>query len=275
MTTAKNIPSASYGIVRREISESVFDEAAESVRNLGYAIIDSGYTPSELKIISDEFNRTREHYINVHGESKLRELNEVYTIRSPLTHGGEIFLALALNKNLLCILKKLILGQFILNQQNGIINPPRETYNQGAWHRDLPYQHFVSTKPLAINALFCIDDFTIENGATFVLPASHKAEEFPSANYVQRNAIQVEAKTGSFILLDCMLFHAGGFNKTSSERRAVNNVYSIPYFKQQINIPMNMTRSKLSNEAKELLGFNYTESASISDYLSKRKGKSY
>lgn len=275
MTTDTNIPSAFYGILQQNLSDSALDEAAEQVINLGYAIIDSGYTVPELVGISEEFNRTREHYVETYGESKLKSLNEFHTIRSTLTHGGEAFLILALNEHLLSILKKLIPGKFILNQQNGVINPPQETYNQGAWHRDLPYQHFVSTKPLAINALFCVDDFTFENGATFVLPASHKSEAFPSLNYVRRNAIQIEAKAGSFILLDCMVFHAGGFNKTHSVRRAVNHVYNIPYFKQQINIPMNMKSANLSVGVRNILGFNDMEPSSIADYLSARTGKKY
>ncbi|MDO9399230.1 MAG: phytanoyl-CoA dioxygenase family protein [bacterium] len=275
MTTDNKIPSASYGILQQNLPDSTLDEAAEQVRNLGYAIIDSGYTAPELHSFSEEFNCTRDHYVQTYGESELRGLNEFHTIRAPLTHGGDAFLKLALNEHLLSLLKKLIPGKFILNQQNGVINPPQETYNQGAWHRDLPYQHFVSTKPLAINALFCVDDFTFENGATFVLPASHKAEAFPSENYVRKNAIQVEAKAGSFIVLDCMVFHAGGFNKTNLERRAVNHLYNIPYFKQQINIPMNMTSSDLSPEVRDILGFTYAEPTSISDYLSKRTDKKY
>ena len=275
MTTDNNIPSTSYGILQQNQSGSILDEAAEQVRNLGYVIIDSGYTAPECQSISEEFNRTREHYVETYGESKLRSINEFHTIRSPLTHGGEAFFRLALNENLLSILRKLISGKFILNQQNGLINPPQETYNQSSWHRDLPYQHFVSSTPLAINALYCVDDFTIENGATFVMPASHKSEAFPSENYVQRNAIQVEAKAGSFILLDCMMFHAGGFNKTNSVRRAVNHVYNIPYFKQQINIPMNMKSPSLSAEGRDILGFNYLEPVSISDYFSTRTGKKY
>jgi hypothetical protein len=275
MTIANNIPSASYGILQQYQSESAIDQAAEQVRNIGYAIIDSGYVVHELQSISEEFNLTRERYVKTYGESKLRSLNEFHTIRSPLTHGGELFLNLALNGNLLSLLKKLIPGKFILNQQNGVINPPQETYNQGAWHRDLPYQHFVCTKPLAINALFCVDDFTFENGATFVLPATHKSEAFPSENYVKKNALQVEAKAGSFIILDCMIYHAGGFNKTNSARRAVNHVFNIPYFKQQINIPLNMKSSNLSDETRDILGFNYAEPVSISDYLSQRTGKKY
>lgn len=275
MTTCDNIPSKSYGILQQNLPDSALDEAAEQIISLGYTIIDSGYTSTEIKNISTEFNRTREKYIETYGETKLRSLNEFHTIRAPLTHGGDAFLKLALNKNLLSLLKKLIQGKFILNQQNGVINPPKETYNQGAWHRDLPYQHFVSTKPIAINALFCVDDFTFENGATFVLPATHKSEAFPSNNYVKQNAIQVEAKAGTFIMLDCMIFHAGGYNKTNLERRAVNHVYNIPYFKQQINIPLNIINSKISAEAIDLLGFNYMEPASISDYLLKRTEAKY
>jgi ectoine hydroxylase-related dioxygenase (phytanoyl-CoA dioxygenase family) len=87
--------------------------------------------------------------------------------------------------------------------------------------------------------------------------------------------VQVQAKAGSFILLDCMVFHAGGFNNTNLERRAVNHVYNIPYFKQQINIPNNMKGANLSEEEKDILGFNYIEPSSISHYLSTRAGKKY
>ncbi|WP_216184166.1 phytanoyl-CoA dioxygenase family protein [Polynucleobacter sp. MWH-HuK1] len=268
------IPTKSYGVLQQNQCCSTLDEAAEQVKNLGYAIIDAGYTADELQSLSKEFNRTRTNYVNTYGESKLKSLNEFHTIRSPLTHGGAAFLKLALNANLLSIVKELIAGKFILNQQNGVINPPKEGYNQGAWHRDLPYQHFVSSQPLAINALFCVDDFTFENGATFVLPSSHKYEVFPSVSYIQRNAIQVAAKAGSFILLDCMVFHAGGFNNTKEERRAVNHVYTIPFFKQQINIPKNIAHfEKLSAEAKDLLGLNYIEPASVADYLDSRNSK--
>jgi hypothetical protein len=211
------VPSASYGLLDRTPEGSPVDQAAEQVRHLGYALLDAGYAPAELRGISDAFESVRKAYIETHGEARLRNLDEFYTVRSLLTQpaGKETFLALALNPNLMAVLKQLIQGKFILNQQNAIVNPPQEGYNQSAWHRDLPYQHFVSSRPLAINALFCVDDFTFDNGATFVLPASHKAEPFPSRAHVERNATQIEAKAGSFILLDCMMFHAGGFNKTT------------------------------------------------------------
>lgn len=271
MTSSFNkVPKKSYGILFQDKNKSKLDEVVEQVRRIGYAILDSGLTKKELMQLSKAFNSSRETYINKHGESFLKNIDEFNTVRALLTHGDSIFISLATNQNLISVLGKLIVGKFILNQQNGIINPSGKYFNQGLWHRDLPYQHFVSNSPLAINALFCIDDFTLENGSTFVLPGTHKEANFPSKNYVQENALQVVAKAGQFILIDCMLFHSAGFNNSSSERRAINHVYTIPYFKQQIKLPQLMNNFKLDSNHKELFGFNYTEPTSIDEYFNGR-----
>lgn len=268
-------PETSYGILKRWEASSHIAEVAEQIRNLGYATLDSGYSPTELDGIAEAFEAVKASYFLRYGASNLKGINEHNTIRAPLLHGGPTFLKLATNQNLKDLLLDLIPGKFVLNQQNGVTNPAGEPYNQGAWHRDLPYQHFVSSKPLAINALFCVDDFSTENGATFVLPASHKSEDFPSPQYIKRNAMQIVAPRGSFIVLDCMLFHAGGFNGSSKDRRGINHVFTIPYFKQQINLPTNLANVSLTPEIKDLLGFNQTEPHSIDEYFASRNGKAY
>ena len=273
MTTAHNTPSVSYGILIQEQSVDASDVVIEHVRNLGYAILDSGYTQADIQAISAAFDLSYKSYTEKYGETYLRNMNEIHTIRALMTHGDELFLELALNEKLISVIRRLIHGKFILNQQNGIINPPNENYNQGAWHRDLPYQHFVSSSPLAINALYCVDDFTVDNGGTFVLPASHHSASFPSARYIQNHALQIEAKAGSYILLDCMTFHTGGVNQTKQARRAVNHVFNIPFFKQQINIPNNLNLTELSLEAKEILGYTFTEPSSVLEYLQERSFK--
>lgn len=269
-TISKHIPVGSYGVLTQDNPMSQLDEVAEQVRRIGYAVLDSGFTKAELTQLSEAFNQTSTDYVQKYGEERLRSANEFHTVRAPLTHGNPAFVRLATNQNLLSVLGRLIIGKFILNQQNCVINPPGETYNQGAWHRDLPYQHFVSDTPLAVNALFCVDDFTQENGSTFVLPASHRAAKFPSASYIQKNALQVDARSGQYILLDCMLFHSGGFNRTNMERRAVNHVFTIPYFKQQIKLPELMQNAALEPVQKEIFGFNYQEPISIDQYLNDR-----
>jgi ectoine hydroxylase-related dioxygenase (phytanoyl-CoA dioxygenase family) len=270
-TDSRFIPSKSYGILHQDSPASQLDEVVEQVKRLGYALLDSGYSPDDLCRISENFNATRSSYIAKHGESRLRKLNEFHTIRALLTHGGPLFMSLAINANLLSIISKLIRGKFILNQQNGLINPPSEDYSQSAWHRDLPYQHYVSNTPLAINALFCVDSFTNLNGSTFVLPATHLTSSYPSDNYIKHNALQIQAKAGQYIILDCMLFHAGGFNRSGADRRAVNHVYTIPYFKQQIKLPGLLTETSLNARDRELIGCGFEEPDSIDQYFATRE----
>ncbi|MFP6830502.1 MAG: phytanoyl-CoA dioxygenase family protein [Pseudomonas sp.] len=265
-----HIPTQSYGILLKESADNFLDLAAEQVRSLGYAVIPSGISADALTSFQMDFDSNHTQYIEKYGLDTLASIDELNTVRAPLTHGPKSFMQIATNEKLLSLVGKLILGQVILNQQNSIINPPQENYNQGAWHRDLPYQHFTSSSPIAINAIFCVDNFTKANGATFVLPASHKSSKFPSLDYIKKNAIQVEANAGDLIVLDCMLFHAGGFNSTNVARRGVNHVYTIPFFKQQINLPDNVDPDQLSEEEKKLLGFRYSEPKTISDFLNKR-----
>jgi ectoine hydroxylase-related dioxygenase (phytanoyl-CoA dioxygenase family) len=164
----------------------------------------------------------------------------------------------------------------VLNQQNGVINPPHaDRYNQGAWHRDLPYQHFVSSRPLAINALFCLDPFTIENGATKVLPASHRQEAFPSDRFIETEATTIAAPAGSFIVLDCMMYHSGGVNTTDRPRRGVNHVYSIPLLRQQIDLPSLLGDQFATDHAlRRLLGYDVRTPRSVAEYFAARAGKS-
>lgn len=266
-------PVKSYGVTQRDATASAIEEAVEQVRRLGFATLDAGFGADEIDEISKAFNTVHARYVHEWGAERLKALDELHTIRALVTQGHQVFRRLALNRNLIAALQQLIVGKFVLNQQNGIINPPGETYNQAAWHRDLPYQHFISSTPLAINALYCVDDFTQENGATFVLPASHKTSAFPTQTYIDRNAIQIEARAGHYILLDCMMFHSGGRNESAQTRRAVNHVYNIPYFKQQINIPRNLKAEDLSEEEKAIFGFYYQEPDSVDAYLASREPK--
>lgn len=268
------IPTHVYGVTQRNKTSSVVEEVIEQVRTLGYGVLPSGYSNEQLHALSNEFDRVRANYSNQYGEAELLRVNEHNTVRALLTQGNDSFVELALHAELLKVVGGLISGTFLLNQQNGIINPAQDEYNQGAWHRDLPYQHFVSSTPLAINALFCLDEFTIENGATYVLPASHKSETFPSENYVKQHAVQLCAPSGSFVILDCMLFHSGGYNRSPVDRRAINHVFTIPYFRQQINLPSNLSHIELGSEARRILGFSNDEVRTVSEYIESRLEKS-
>jgi len=264
-----------YGVLEQHYTSSdIILRAAEEVTNLGYTVIDSGYDPSQLEKIDKAFDIVYAKYVERYNYSFLEKVDEINGIRLPLAF-DQLFLELAFNQVVLSLVKYLIKGKFYLNQQNGVINPPRKRYNQDAFHRDLPYQHFVSSRPLAISALFCVDEFTKQNGATIVIPFSHKREEFPSDDYIEKHAVYIEAPAGSYIVFDAMLFHRGGYNSTDKSRRAVNHVYSIPLIKQQISIPNILGSTyRLSGYQKEILGYKYQVPFDINSYLKSRESKS-
>lgn len=262
--------SASYGILQRNQIQSDLDLAVEEIRTQGFAVIDAGFDDNQVQCIQRMFDQTRVAYLAKHGEKFLQERDEHNTVRLPLLIDPG-FRQLAINANVLQVVSQLISGTYLLNQQNAIVNPAGRGYNQDAWHRDLPYQHFISSTPLAINALYCVDDFTQDNGATHVVPASHKQGPFSSEGYLKKHAIQVEAKAGSFIVLDCMTFHRGGENRTQYDRRAINHMYTIPFFRQQIEIPACLTATSLSEQELRLLGFHQRSIPSVDAYLASRK----
>jgi ectoine hydroxylase-related dioxygenase (phytanoyl-CoA dioxygenase family) len=264
------VPENTYGIVERMVCEDYPCVIIEQLSRLGYAIVDVGMSANEVATIKSEFDLVRDNYVQKYGLDYLQSIDEHNTVRLPLSQ-SEHFRRLATNQRLHSIISALIKGTYILNQQNGIVNPPNDRYNQGAWHRDLPYQHFTSSSPLALNALYCVDDFTRSNGATYVLPGSHLHSGFPSIEYTRRHAIQVEAPAGSFVLMDCMIFHSGGFNSTSCSRRAINHVFSIPYLKQQIGMQTIAATSALTEFESKLFGVEASEPNSIEQYLSRRK----
>ncbi|PJJ10954.1 ectoine hydroxylase-related dioxygenase (phytanoyl-CoA dioxygenase family) [Flavobacterium sp. 1] len=225
----------SYGVNNQTELNNLVDSHLEELQINGFSLLENVLDFQELSECRIRLDAVYEKQKEEFGEEKLKMINEQNLVRCPLVY-DEYFLNLAINKKILEVVEKVIGNYFILHLQNGIINTENEEHHQSSWHRDLPYQNFVISKPLAIGALYCIDDFTNESGGTFVLPHSHRVESIPSSQYVEKYSKQIIAKAGSVILFDSMLFHRAGFNSSSFTRRAINNVYVVPILKQQINL---------------------------------------
>lgn len=102
-------------------------------------------------------------------------------------------------------------------------------------HIDSPFeQHpgaFIPphTYPVVLQCIHCVDDFTKDNGALFVIPHSHKNRQrihFTSQNKVKTgvvpsNAIPVEAEKGDVIIALGNLWHGALVNNTKEKRRGI------------------------------------------------------
>ena len=263
-----------YGVHTQSAPGDAAARAAESLRLLGYAVLDAGLGAAALEALRTKFDAVRGAVLAEHGLERLREINEHHTVRAPLARDAA-FLDLARAAPVLALCRAMLGPGFILNQQNGVVNPANEAlYSQGAWHRDLPYQHFTSSRPLALNALFCLDDFTEENGATLVVPGSHKEEALPSDALLLASERCLTAKAGSLLVLDAMTYHRGGPNRTARDRRAVNHVYSIGLLRQQIDLPACLGEAYSQDaEVRQFLGYDFRAPASDAAYYAARRKK--
>lgn len=246
----------SYGVNQQNKLGSKIDEIQEELQINGYTVLENILDQTELEEVRLRLDAVYEKQVNDFGLENLEKIKEKNTVRSPLVY-DDYFLKIAITPKILEIIESILGNYYILHLQNGIINKPDEMHHQTLWHRDLPYQNFVISKPLAIGALFCIDDFTETSGGTFVLPHSHRIEKIPSNEYIVKYEKQLSAKAGSVIVFDSMLFHRAGYNSANFTRRAINNIYSVPILKQQINL-VKALNGKFSNDPllSKFLGYS-------------------
>jgi ectoine hydroxylase-related dioxygenase (phytanoyl-CoA dioxygenase family) len=248
----------------------------EELKHRGFSVLTGAVAPPVLAEARERLGAVYEQQVRETGASLLAQINEQDLARCPLAY-DPFFLRFANHSEVTRVAHTLIGGQYVLlHLQNGIINRPAQKHHQTHWHRDLPYQEFVSSRPLAISALFCIDDFTVETGCTYVLPASHRAETFPSAAYVDAHEYPVEAPAGSVILFDAMLFHRAGVNSSARVRRGLNHVYSTPIVRQQIEFAGDLDWSHpfFQEEAvRLLLGYNVRLPRSAREFRRQRAAR--
>jgi hypothetical protein len=263
-----------YGVLERNVAQDDLDVHVEELRLSGFTALQSGLAPHDLADLSESFERAfadyREHFA-ARGID-LDALGEADVIRViPRWHRD--FLALVFNERLHRFLTRILGDYFIVNQVNGLINPAiGRAYGQAKFHRDLPFRHVTLSRPIAVNALFALDDFTLENGATWVIPGSHTMEPFPSDAAVRALKRQVPVKAGTFIVLDAMTYHAGGINSTTRPRRAVNHVFTIPALRQQIHLASVLEGvDHLTSTQRKILGYDVNEYRSYDEWFDARR----
>lgn len=104
------------------------------------------------------------------------------------------------------------------------------------WHRDLPYLEH--STPNLITAMVCLDPMTVENGATVVLPGSHRIPHeavLPQDAEIKEAAlpgdferVTVTCPAGSLVAFDVSIIHGGGQNRSPAPRRNVVGIWSGP-----------------------------------------------
>ena len=107
-----------------------------------------------------------------------------------------------------------------------------------------------------INCMWAVDDFTKENGATLLVPGSHR---WPRDRAPELHEItQGEMRKGSVLIYFGSLLHAGGANRTDRTRTGIVISYCLGWLRQAENqylaVPPDIARD-LPEELQRLLGY--------------------
>ena len=107
-----------------------------------------------------------------------------------------------------------------------------------------------------ISALWALDDFTIENGATRVVPREAGIENPEDAR--EEHVVQAVMSKGSVVIYLGSTIHGGGANRSDAPRKAVVNTYCLGWLRQEENQYLTLTKEEVaaqSDEMRRMLGF--------------------
>lgn len=108
--------------------------------------------------------------------------------------------------------------------------------------------------PLVANCGWLLDDFTDENGATRVVPGSHRLARGPSHEEATvTESIAVEGPAGSALVFDGRLWHGTGANRTDHRRHVILNYACVPWLRQQENFTVSLSPRVLERCGEDLL----------------------
>ncbi len=139
-------------------------------------------------------------------------------------------------------------------------------------HRDdCVYPVQVPGMELQIGCMWALTDFTAENGATTVVPGSHRHISM-GEDVDLSNCEQAVMPIGSALFYLGSTWHGAGENRSDESRVGLVNIYSLGWLRQEVNqylnIPMDLARS-YDDRMRRLLGYT------THDRLGDRLGKYY
>lgn len=158
---------------------------------------------------------------------------------------------------MLALLDRILMPNYPLSQLQ-VININRGESAQLLHPDDAMYPVPRPRRALSAATVWAIDPFTEKNGATVVLPTSHRwgADRQPVENDARLPAVM---PAGSCVIFLGTLWHGGGANNSTSDRLAVTAQYCEPWLRPQEAFTLSTPRAivqTLAPDIRRMLGYS-------------------
>ncbi|MCJ8330559.1 MAG: phytanoyl-CoA dioxygenase family protein [Lentisphaeria bacterium] len=227
---------------------------------------ENGFTLFHDMISKDELQEFRERFeflIEKEGKHAGCELGKKNLQPSRLLanvcNKGEIYDKVYTNPRLLAAIHYVLKDDFHISSLNSRDAAPGKGHQ--AFHQDGKPAKAIGDYNVC-NSIWLLDDFTLENGCTRLVPGSHNFFKTPKSamddpKEKHPDEIYLVAPAGTVCVFNSHLWHGGTINTTENPRRALHCYFTSRTEKQQTNQMEHMrltTWKRLSPAARYILG---------------------
>ena len=247
-------------------------EIASAIERDGYIVIEGVLDPDYVARVKPALQASIAKEDAYHGNASHPDRGMVLVC----SIYGSVFLEPFDNKRLVTPFNAVLGDGCIVYAYTSSSMPPGGTNYSRRIHRDCP--RLIPGYPTNMGATILLDDFTLENGATWIMPGSHKRKDAPSEDEFVKGSERVVAKAGSVLFFDALLFHAGGDNKTDQWRHALTINMCRSFMKQRLDLPrvmQDVDMTNVSDAVKQKLGFFTQVPASYDEYYAPPEKRKY
>jgi ectoine hydroxylase-related dioxygenase (phytanoyl-CoA dioxygenase family) len=229
----------------------VVEDLVNELGREGYGVLPDAATPEQVAAARTDLARILERTPTGRDDFEGRRTRRVYALFAK-TRALDGF---ALHPEVLGVLDR-VLGDYQLSAPAAIAIGPDESA-QPLHPDDAIYPVPRPHPELVVNVMWPLEDFTMANGATRVVPGSHRwADERPGPETKTR---AVEMPAGSALLYLGSVWHGGGANRTDQVRLGVVLHYAAAWLRPVENhvlaVPPSVVAT-LPTRLQELLGYN-------------------
>ena len=222
----------------------------------GYTILPNAIEPDLLDEI-DEALLKLEHDLGIVPADNLFEGLRTTRVYNLLIHGST-FQKVPVHPNVLPVVEGVLDPGLLISSLSSIaIGPGEEAQPIHADDQLIPLTR--PHVPIICNTMWAITDFTEENGATRLIPGSHKRDEPPNPLEPYDDTVAAVMPKGSVLVWVGSLWHGGGANQTDQRRVGIAMNYCAGYIRQQENqqlgVPPELVRT-FPRRLQELVGYS-------------------
>lgn len=199
-----------------------------------------GFTVFEDVIPTDwlvELRQAFEHTYESEGSEAGKEVSQMEGVRrlADLTNKGEVFDSVYLQPFLLAAANYVLQQPFKLHSLNG--HAPLKDGPTQALHSDWGGER---DRAHIVNSMWMLDDFTVENGATRIVPGSHRdprriGEIHPDRQSPFSGEVRLTGKAGSVGVFNGNAWHSSSTSIDGKQRRTLHCAFITRQHPQQTN----------------------------------------